>query len=240
MRAHIPPDWLHPGSIPRAREVQAELSAMVSEEDDPASGPGLPALVAGADASTAFRVPDAPLHAGIVLLQAPELRPVAAVGATRPSEFPYVPGFLGFREAPVLLDALRRLPAAPGLIVLDGHGRAHPRGFGIACHLGVLLDLPTLGVAKSILMGQVEGELGQAQGSQAPLVWKGRRIGVALRTRPRANPVFVSVGHRVSLDRAVAWVKLTLRGYRLPEPTRLAHEQSNRQRRAAPEAEAQA
>ena len=193
----------------------------------------LPPRVAGADTSSAFRVPDAPLHAGIVLLQAPELRVIGAAGATRPPDFPYVPGFLGFREVPVLLDALRRLLAPPDLIVLDGHGQAHPRGLGIACHLGVLLDVPAIGVAKSILVGQVEGTLGEAPGSRAPLVWQGRTIGIALRTRPRANPVFVSVGHRVSLDTAVRWVLGMVRGYRLPEPTRLAHEESNRRRRAS-------
>lgn len=236
MRESIPEDWLHPGSIARARQVQAELASQVRAEDaiPGADGvTGLPPLVAGADSSTAFRVPDAPMHAGIVLLRTPELRPVAAAGATRPSEFPYVPGFLGFREVPVLLDALRQLPDRPGLVLLDGHGLAHPRGFGIACHLGVLLDVPAIGVAKSILVGQVQGELGQAPGSAAPLVWQGRTIGVALRTRMRANPVYVSVGHRVSLDTAVRLVMGMVRGYRLPEPTRHAHEESNRQRRAA-------
>lgn len=237
MRESIPADWLHPGSIAHARTVQAELAAQVRAEDQLGESvdalTGLPPLVAGADTSFAFRVPDAPLHAGVVLLRAPALRPVAAAGATRPSEFPYVPGFLGFREVPVLLDALRKLPEMPGLVVLDGHGMAHPRGFGIACHLGVLLDLPAIGVAKSILVGQVEGPLGPEAGSTAPLVWQGRTIGVALRTRPRANPVFVSVGHRVSLDTAVRLVAAMVRGYRLPEPTRLAHEASNGQRRAA-------
>lgn len=241
MRESIPEDWLHPSSIARARQVQAELAAMVRTEDDipgASSVTGLPPLVAGADSSFAFRVPDAPLHAGIVLLRTPELRPVGAAGATRPSEFPYVPGFLGFREVPVLLDALRKLPnmpggGAPGLVLLDGHGLAHPRGFGIACHLGVLLDVPAIGVAKSILVGQVEGTLGPEAGSRAPLVWQNRTVGMALRTRVRANPVFVSVGHRVSLDTAVRLVMLMVRGYRLPEPTRHAHEESNRQRRAA-------
>lgn len=243
MREMIPDRWLHPASLAEARQVQSELAARVAVVADDASSANaaLPGLVAGADTSFAFRVPDAPLHAGVVLLRTqPDLALVAAAGATRPSEFPYVPGFLGFREVPVLLDALRRLPSPPDLVLLDGHGLAHPRGFGIACHLGVLVDIPAIGVAKSILVGSVESPLGPEPGSTSPLVWRGKTIGMALRTRARANPVFVSVGHRVSLHGAVQTVMALVRGYRLPEPTRLAHEESNRQRRLVAEGAAEA
>ena len=232
MRNSIPDHWLHPGTLTRAREVQAELADLVQTEDDPALA-AQPALVAGADVSTAFRDGTAPVHAGIVLLSQPWATPVATAGATLRPEFPYVPGFLGFREVPVLVEAVRLLPAMPELILVDGHGLAHPRRLGVACHLGVVLDVPSIGVAKSILVGSVDGVLGDAPGSIAPLAWRGTVIGMALRTRLRANPIYVSVGHRVSLAGAVRHVQSLLRGYRLPEPTRLAHAQSNRQRLSA-------
>lgn len=145
-----------------------------------------------------------------------------------PVAFPYVPGLLSFREVPAILPALERLRALPDVYMLDAQGRAHPRRFGLACHLGVLLDAPALGVAKSILVGTVEGELGPAKGSSAPLVHRGEAVAVALRTRARVHPVYVSVGHRITLPQAGRLALGLAERYKLPEPTHLAHRLSYR------------
>jgi deoxyribonuclease V len=180
-------------------------------------------VIGGADASATRFDPDRTVHAALVALAWPGLRPLARGGAIRRGGLPYIPGLLGFREVPALIEAWACLDSKPDLVLVDGHGLAHPRGLGIASLLGVMLDVPTIGVAKSILVGQVEGDLPAAPGAQAPLVWQGRQIGVALRTRRGANPVYVSVGHRVCLATALDWVLRTGRGHRLPEPTRAAH-----------------
>jgi deoxyribonuclease V len=147
--------------------------------------------------------------------------------------FPYVPGYLSFREVPPLLAAFEGLERPPDLVLVDGHGRAHPRRFGIACHLGVLLDLPTVGCAKSRLVG-AHREPGPRRGATTRLVDGDEVIGVVLRTRPGAKPVYVSVGHRVSLSRARSLVLRLAPRYRLPEPIRAAHAEVNRLRREAP------
>ncbi|MNX97927.1 Endonuclease V [compost metagenome] len=139
---------------------------------------------------------------------------------------PYIPGLLSFREIPILLEAWERLEHSPDLVVVDGQGRAHPRRFGIASHLGVLLDRPTIGCAKSLLTG-VPGELAPERGSLAPLMAGHEQVGYAVRTKDRVNPVYVSCGHRVSNETAARWVLACARGYRLPEPTRQAHLASN-------------
>ncbi|MCI0341110.1 MAG: deoxyribonuclease V [Planctomycetales bacterium] len=141
-----------------------------------------------------------------------------AVGRTA---FPYVPGLLSFREAPTLLDAFRRLRRRPDAVLCDGQGLAHPRRFGLACHVGLHLGVPTAGCAKSLLVGE-HGELGSRRGSSAPLVHRGEVVGLALRTRDRVRPVYVSVGHRISLEAARDLVLACGRGFRIPEPTRLA------------------
>jgi deoxyribonuclease V len=140
---------------------------------------------------------------------------------------PYVPGLLGFREIPALLAAWEKLRAKPDLVLVDGHGVAHPRRLGIAAHLGVMLDVPAIGVAKSVLVGGEDPPLADEPGAETPLVWRGERIGTALRTRRRSNPLYVSIGHRVSLETAVAWVRRATNTYRLPEPTRQAHLAAN-------------
>jgi deoxyribonuclease V len=141
--------------------------------------------------------------------------------ASRPLRFPYVPGLLSFREAPAVLAALRLLRSEPDALMVDGHGLAHPRRFGIACHLGVLSGLPSVGVAKSRLCGE-HREPGARRGSRAALVHDGERIASVLRTRDAVRPVYVSIGHRVDLETAERWVLHASGGYRLPEPTRLA------------------
>lgn len=218
-----PDEWLRPATLRDAAEVQRELARRVVTED----ALGEPRRVGGADVSNLPRVPDAPVHAAVVSLDVDTLAVLETGRATAPPPIPYVPGFLGFREAPALVEAFRALRDPPGLVLVDGHGVSHPRGLGIASHLGVLLDVPTVGVAKSILVGAVEGALGERRGSRAPLVWRGRVLGAAVRLRDRVQPVYVSAGHRVSLETAVAWALRCGRGYRLPEPTRQAHKAAN-------------
>ena len=135
---------------------------------------------------------------------------------------PYVPGLLSFRETPVLVKALERLRRTPDLIIVDGQGTAHPRSFGVACHVGLIADTPTIGCGKSRLTGK-HGPLPSEAGSQADLVHKGRVVGRAVRTRTGVSPVFVSVGHKIDLESAVKWVLACCRGRKVPETTRLAH-----------------
>jgi deoxyribonuclease V len=135
--------------------------------------------------------------------------------------YPYVPGLLAFREIPVLIPALERLGTTPDLVVVDGHGYSHPRRFGLASHLGYLLDLPTIGCAKSRLVGQNENP-GERPGDRSPLFHNDEIIGEAVRTRERARPVYVSVGHKISLPSATEWVLRLTAGHRVCEPIRLA------------------
>ena len=151
---------------------------------------------------------------------------------TSEAAFPYVPGYLTFREAPAVEAAFSRLARRPDLLLVDGHGWAHPRRFGIACHLGLWLDLPTVGCAKSRLCGTY-AEPGPERGARSPLVDRGEVVGAVVRTRPRVKPLFVSPGHRCDLEGAVALVLATSAKYRLPIPARLAHAYVNDIRRAA-------
>jgi len=175
--------------------------------------------VAGAD--MAFDPETEVAFAGVIVYRFPGLEEVERRMARRKLHFPYVPGLLSFREGPVLLAAFARLRTEPDLILIDGHGRAHPRRFGIACHMGILFDKPTIGCAKSRLVGE-HPEPGATAGSTAPLMVEGERLGVVLRTRDRVRPIYVTTGHRVSLDSAVALVRQCLDGFRLPKPTREA------------------
>ena len=188
--------------------------------------------VAGVDA--AFADGGRTIRAAAVMLAYPGLALTDEVLVERPTSFPYVPGLLSFREVPALLGALGRLPEAPDLILCDGHGYAHPRRFGLACHLGLWLDTPTIGVAKSRLTG-FHDEPGAAKGDVAWLLaGKGERprerLGAVLRTRERVKPVYVSAGHRISLRTAVALTLACTTRYRLPEPTRLADKLSKAHR----------
>jgi deoxyribonuclease V len=160
-------------------------------------------------------------RAAVVVLSFPSLQLLDTSVAEVPVPFPYVPGLLSFRETPAILAALQQLESLPDAILCDGQGLAHPRRFGIACHLGVLLDLPTLGVAKSILVGR-SGHLGEEPGSTAELKAGEEVVGAALRTRQAVKPVYVSIGNRIDLSSALELVMACNRGYRLPEPTRLA------------------
>jgi deoxyribonuclease V len=175
--------------------------------------------VAGAD--LAFDPETNLAFAGVIVYRLPELVEVERRMARRKLRFPYVPGLLSFRESPVLLAAFAGLRMEPDVILIDGHGFAHPRRFGIACHLGLLLDTPTIGCAKSILVGEAE-EPGAQAGSTSPLIDHGEKVGVALRTRDRVKPIYVTIGHRVSLESAVRIVVQCTDGFRIPKPTREA------------------
>jgi deoxyribonuclease V len=183
--------------------------------------------IAGADIS--FNKYSETVYAGIVVLSLPDLRIIETAGVRSIAKFPYVPGLLSFREAPSLLEAWEKLKTKPDVLMLDGQGIAHPRRFGIACHVGVLLDWPTIGCAKSILVGRY-GDLGLEAGSRSPLIDKGEQIGVALRTKNKVAPVYISPGHLIDLDSAIDLVLRSTTKYRLPETTRQAHLMVNRLR----------
>ncbi|BCY05830.1 endonuclease V [Actinoplanes sp. L3-i22] len=183
------------------------------------AGPASPVTVAGLD--VAYDDSGDRLGAAVVVLNTADLsvRDTAVVRG-RPA-FPYVPGLFAFREVPALLEALAKLTVRPDVLICDGHGLAHPRRFGLAAHLGVLTDLPSFGVGKTRLVGDWE-PVGEARGSRSALIDDGETVGAVLRTQTGVKPVFVSVGHRIDLDRACA---LTLRlapRFRLPETTRAA------------------
>jgi deoxyribonuclease V len=214
MRVHALHEWTV--SVAQAREIQLSLAKRVSTENIVVD----PRLIAGIDISA----PDAQgiARGAVVVLRYPELDVVEAKEAQSRIGFPYVPGLLSFREAPLILAACEKLVNVPDLVVVDGQGIAHPRRFGLASHVGLLLDLPTIGCAKSILCGAHQ-PVGEEAGSQAELLEKGELIGAALRTKARVKPIYVSVGHRIHLRSALEWVMKCCRGYRLPDPTRLAH-----------------
>ena len=184
--------------------------------------------IAGCDVS--FERSLGRVFAAVVLLSWPDLEEVETAHAVRKASFPYVPGYLSFREGPVLDAAFSRLRRRPDLVVFDGQGRAHPRRFGLACHLGVLWDLPAVGCAKSRLIGMAD-EPGQEKGCWTPLVEGDEVLGSVVRTRDGVRPVWVSVGHRIDDAGAREIVLAATTRYRLPEPTRLAHREVNALRR---------
>ena len=194
--------------------LQRKLASLVNTED---SLPDEVKTVAGID--VAYN--DTQAFAAVVIVDANTGKRQQVVWAETPVEFPYVPGLLSFREIPAIMRALEKLPVRPDLVICDGQGIAHPRRFGIACHIGVLYDLPTIGCAKSRLIGSAD-EPAPTKGSYTDLLWKKETIGAVLRTRDGVNPLYVSPGHRVSVATARAWVLKLCTRYRLPEPTRLA------------------
>ena len=173
------------------------------------------------------------VYAGIVVMTFPELQVVEQRVVCVQVKFPYIPGLLSFRESPAILEAWKMVSLKPDVLLVDGHGRAHPRRFGIACHLGLLLNVPTVGVGKSVLVGEYRpGDLRMRRGSSVPLKDGNEAIGLTLRTREGVNPVFISIGHRANLASAKKLVLQCAPRYRLPEPTRLAHNLVNAARRA--------
>jgi deoxyribonuclease V len=180
--------------------------------------PGPVERLAGVDVS--FREDVA--RAAVVVLSFPALERVDQAWAQVPVTFPYIPGYLSFREGPAVLAAFERLTLWPDLVIFDGQGTAHPRRFGLACHLGLFLDLPSIGCAKSRLCG-VAVDPGPGRGDWTPLRDRDEVIGVALRSRPGTKPLYVSPGHRVDLPTAIHYVLACCARYRLPETTRWAH-----------------
>ena len=215
----------------RAIALQKELAALVERRDRLAPG-GRRALEYIAGLDVAFEDGGKVTRGAVVVLRLTDLAPVASAVARRPTGFPYIPGLLSFREVPVLLDALAMLDIRPDILMCDGHGLAHPRRLGIACHLGLLTGLPAIGVAKSRLCGSHE-EPGPEKGDWTPLTdtpkggGRRTRLGAVLRTRAGVKPVYVSTGHRVSLRTALALTLRCATRYRLPEPVRLADKLSN-------------
>jgi deoxyribonuclease V len=187
-------------------------------------------LVAGADASYSLFSPT--FYAAIVVIRVQDGSVVETAHAVGTSPFPYIPGLLSFREAPILLEAFARLKHRPEALFIDGQGMAHPRRIGIASHVGLWLDLPTIGCAKSRLIGEFR-EPGLRPGAHTALRDEGEIIGRVLRTKLRTKPLFISVGHKIDLASAVRLVLKCCRGYRVPEPTRQAHLAVNELRRTA-------
>ncbi|HEJ8044771.1 deoxyribonuclease V [Serratia marcescens] len=199
------------------RAEQLRRAAEVIRYDDLPAEP--PAFIAGADVG--FEQEGAVTRAAIAILRYPSLELVEYQVARIATVMPYIPGFLSFREYPALLAAWAQLRQKPGLIFVDGHGVSHPRRLGVASHFGLLVDVPTIGVAKKRLCGKF-APLGAAVGALAPLEDKGEQLGWVWRSKARCNPLFISTGHRVGADSALAWVQRCMAGYRLPEPTRWA------------------
>lgn len=211
------PEPLHRWDVTpaRAMAIQKELAILVRRS--PPRAP--PRFVAGLDA--AFTPDGKRCVAAAVIWDMAERRVVEVQTTSAPLRFPYVPGLLSFREAPALLAALERVERAPDVLMCDGQGVAHPRRFGIASHMGLLTGLPSIGCAKSVLVGEFRMP-GAKRGCETPLTHKGERVGTVLRTRDGVKPVFVSIGHRMDLRGAVRIVSACGGGFRLPEPTRLA------------------
>ena len=216
-------------STVEAQRLQEEMAQQVILRDQL---PSSIATIAGVDTSHTPFDPRQLISGAVVLLSYPSLTPIETVSHTEKQTFPYVPGLLAFREVPSLLKAYGHLTTRPDLILVDGHGTAHPRRVGIASHLGVMLDLPTIGVAKSILVGRPIAPLGEEVGSAVSLEWRGEEIGVCLRTKKRCTPLIISPGHKISLSTAVQWVLRCLQRHRLPEPTRRAHQAANLARKS--------
>lgn len=200
----------------QAQDIQRKLAVLVSKNGETF----LPKFIAGVDISATNHQEIA--TGAVVLLSYPQLTLLDVVVAEQRINFPYIPGLLSFRELPLVIDAYQKLSVMPDLILVDGQGIAHPRRFGLASHLGLLLDVPSIGCAKSRLCGSHE-PVEDAIGSLAELKEGEEVIGVALRTKERVKPLYVSIGHKIDLKTAIFWVMQCCRGYRIPEPTRLAH-----------------
>lgn len=180
--------------------------------------------IAGADIS--FNKYSTLVYAGMVVMSYPEMKVLHRAGTIAQTEFPYIPGMLAFREIPALLQVWESLPLKPDVVVLDGQGIAHPRRMGIAAHFGLLTDVPSIGVAKSRLFGHFNEPATEA-GASTQLMHHSEQIGLVYRSKKNCNPIFISPGHRLSMEQSVEIVKKCISKYRIPEPTRLAHQWVN-------------
>ncbi len=218
---------LHPWDVDYkgAVAIQEQLKNKLILED---RTPAVIRRVAGADISFSKRDPR--VYAAVVVMDAETLDILEESTCRGIVRFPYIPGLLTFREGPILLKAFEKLVCRPDVILFDGQGIAHPRGMGLAAHMGVILDEPSIGCAKTRLIGNYR-EPGKKRGRRSPLMHEERQIGAVLRTRDGVKPLFISQGHRVSLDRAIGIVLGCARKYRIPEPIRRAHILVNEMRR---------
>jgi deoxyribonuclease V len=209
---------LHPWDVSyhEAIEIQKRLQPLLVSK----RLPGEIKTIAGVDVSASTRSDIS--WAGIVVLSYPRLIIVEQKWVKGKRGFPYIPGLLSFRELPLVVRAMEKLRVDPDLILCDGQGMAHPRGIGLASHLGLLLGRPTIGCAKKRLLGE-SSEVGEEKGSYSPLRHNGRPVGAVVRTRKGVKPVFVSPGHYITLDESIKWVLRCSTRYRIPEPTRKAH-----------------
>jgi len=182
--------------------------------------------VAGIDVSYSRKLDK--VYAGIVVFSYPELDKTEETWFSGQSPFPYVPGLLSFREIPPLIEAFKKLKKTPDIIICDGQGIAHPRGFGLASHLGLLTDLPSIGCAKSRLVGETYEQLGPQKGNFVNLYYQGKKVGVVLRTKDNVKPLYISIGHNIDLTTSIETVLSCCTKYRLPETTRAAHNLVNR------------
>lgn len=219
MELHHAHDWnLTPQE---AIELQQSLRQYVVTVDDLLPGDlGPVRTVAGVDVG--FEDEGQTTRAAVSVLSFPDLKQLEQRVARLPTQFPYVPGLLSFREVPAVLAALDQFSTLPDLLLCDGQGTAHPRRFGIACHIGLLLNRPTIGVGKSLLVGS-HGAVPDEKGAWVPLQHKGETIGAVVRTRVGTKPLYISPGHRISLNTAIDYVLRCTTKYRLPETTRAAH-----------------
>jgi deoxyribonuclease V len=217
---------IHPWNLPpkEAVSLQKELRAHLVFKPMPR----MPRLIAGADVS--YDKGSDIFHAAIVVLSLPDLEMLEEVSASGRVDFPYIPGLLSFREGPIVLEAFKKLESTPDLVIFDGQGIAHPRGIGIASHIGLFLGVPTIGCAKTRLVGEY-AEPGPEKGDFSALFKDGTEIGSVVRTKRRVKPLFVSPGHLITMEESLDIVLKCSSRYRLPEPTRRAHLLSNRVRR---------
>jgi deoxyribonuclease V len=214
---HVERHHMHPWDVDPKEAIRIQERLAGEVEAAPLAGPV--ETVAGIDVS----IRDDTAQAAIAVLRLPDLDVVDKAIYRCAVPFPYVPGLLSFREMPAILPALERLSVRPDVLMTDSQGLAHPRRFGLACHLGVVLDHPALGVAKSRLTGEPAGNLATEKGAHVPLVDGGKTVGALLRTRTDVNPVYVSIGHRMTLDDALQLTLECSPRYKIPEPTRQAH-----------------
>lgn len=209
------PEFIIPASVAEGRAIQDSLRLGLKLYNDFKKRD----TIAGVDVGYDIRRGLA--HASIVVMKPGQPDILHQLQVFLPVSFPYIPGLLSFREIPVILAALAKLPAMPDMLMVDGHGIAHPRRMGIAAHLGVILDMPSIGVAKSCLTGRFDMP-GPKKGDMRPLMAGGERIGMVVRSREKVKPLFISPGHRVDVETAVEITLQCLTRYRLPEPTRIA------------------
>lgn len=225
----IPDYWLYPSSMEEAKKAQTEMAETISLKD---SFSDLK-WIGGMDVSHKLYDPSKLIYASTVVLNLATLELIEHASVEEKQVFPYIPGFLGFREAPSLVHSFQKLSRKPDVLLVDGQGISHPRRLGVASHIGVLLDIPTIGVAKSILVGKPARKLGEKPGSQVFLEWKDEPIGMLLRSKKRSHPLIISPGHKITLETSVEIVKQCLIRYKIPEPTRQAHLVANSFRKQA-------